>query len=545
MKRRAFLNIGLTGSALAAAAAGQGQSPVRSDPAPYPDLQPFDLEEATIADLQAAMQAGTLTAESVADKYLARIEEVDKRGPGLNAVIEINPDARGIAAALDAERRVKGPRGPLHGIPILIKDNIATRDRMSTTAGSLALENSVVPAEAFIVRKLREAGAVILGKTNLSEWANFRSSRSSSGWSGRGGQTHNPYALDRNPSGSSSGSGAAASANLCAAAVGTETDGSIVSPSSINGVVGIKPTVGLVGRSGIVPISHTQDTAGPMARTVADAAAVLSALAGVDADDEATREAAVRGVADYLKFCDPEGLRGVRLGVIRSFFGFHDRVDRLLEARLEDLKRLGAVLVDPVDFPPMGPLGDTEFEVLLYEFKADINAYLASLGPGASVRSLADIIDFNERFRDREMPYFGQETFLKAEAKGPLTEKAYVEALEKSRRLSRTEGIDAVMDKHGLDALVAPTDGPAWLTDWIDADHFTGGCSTPPAAAGYPHITVPAGYVFGLPIGLSFFGRAFSEPVLIKAAYAFEQGTRARKPPRFPATADLRIFSRP
>jgi len=541
MKRREFLNVGLAGSALAAAGVARGSTPDRAGGrGPFSDFPPLKLDETTIAELQEGLRTGAFTSHDLTEAYLRRIEEIDKGGPGLNAVIEVNPDAREIARILDEERAAKGPRGPLHGIPILIKDNIATRDRMATTAGSLALEKAPPPEDAFAVRRLREAGAVLLGKTNLSEWANFRSTRSTSGWSGRGGQTRNPYVLDRNTSGSSSGSGAAAAAGLCAAAVGTETDGSIVSPSSVNGLVGIKPTVGLVSRSGIIPISRTQDTAGPMARTVADAAAVLGALAGADSGDEATREADVRGSRDYLKFLDPEGLRGARIGVIRSFFGFHDRVDALIEARLEDMKRLGAILVDPVEFPSGRELGSAEFEVMLYEFKAGLNAYLAGLGPEAPVRTLKDLIDYNERRRGLEMPYFGQELFLQAEEKGPLTDAAYLDALKKSLRLSRTEGIDAVMDKHGLDALAAPTDGPAWLTDWINGDHFSGGCSTPAAAAGYPHVTVPAGFVFGLPVGLSFFGRAWSEPVLIRIASGFEQATKARKPPRFLARVDFR-----
>lgn len=541
MKRREFLNVGLAGSALAAAGVARGSTPARpGGRGAFPDFSPLKLDEATIAELQEGLRAGAFTSLDLTEAYLGRIEEIDRSGPGLNAVIEVNPDVREIARALDEERAAKGPRGSLHGIPILIKDNIATRDRMATTAGSLALEKALPPEDAFAVRKLREAGAVLLGKTNLSEWANFRSTRSTSGWSGRGGQTRNPYVLDRNTSGSSSGSGAAAAAGLCAAAVGTETDGSIVSPSSVNGLVGIKPTVGLVSRSGIIPISRTQDTAGPMARTVADAAAVLGALAGADPGDEATREADVRGSRDYLTFLDPDGLQGARIGVVRSFFGFHDRVDALIEARLEDMKRLGAILVDPVEFPSGRELGSAEFEVMLYEFKAGLNAYLAGLGPEAPVRTLKDLIDYNERRRGQEMPYFGQELFLQAEEKGPLTDPAYLDALKKSLRLSRTEGIDAVMDKHGLDALAAPTDGPAWLTDWINGDHFSGGCSTPAAAAGYPHVTVPAGFVFGLPVGLSFFGRAWSEPLLIRIASGFEQATRARKPPRFLATADFR-----
>jgi len=544
MKRRLFLHCGLAGSALAAgnlACRRSDQSP--SPPSPSsPAPGPFELEEATIAELRAGMESGRFTARSITDLYMARIDEIDKKGPSLNSVIEVNPEARTIADTLDAERKAGKTRGPLHGIPVLIKDNIATRDRMQTTAGSLALAGSVPPEDAFLVRRLREAGAVILGKTNLSEWANFRSSRSTSGWSGRGGQTRNPYALDRNPCGSSSGSGVAAAANLCAAAVGTETDGSIVCPSTANGIVGIKPTLGLVSRSGVVPIAHSQDTAGPMARTVADAASLLTALTGADSKDAATLDSRAPAAIDYGKFLDPNGLQGARIGVVRGFFGFHGKVDKLMEARLEDLKKLGAVLVDPVDFNKNKRIDDSEFEVLLYEFKADLNAYLAWLGPSAPVRSLKEIIDFNERFRDKEMPYFGQELFLQAEAKGPLTDKAYRDALAKNLRFTRKEGIDALMEKHKLDALLAPTGGPAWTTDLVNGDHYTGGgCSTPPAVSGYPHITAPAGFVFGLPIGLSFFGRAWSEPVLIKLAFAFEQAVKARRPPKFQPAADLSV----
>jgi amidase len=485
------------------------------------------------------MRSGRLTARSIAERYLTRIENVDKHGPSVNSVIEVNPDALSLAAELDRERKAKGPRGPLHGIPVLIKDNIATRDRMMTTAGSLALVGAQPPKEAFVVKKLREAGAVILGKTNLSEWANIRSSHSTSGWSGRGGLTRNPYALDRNPSGSSSGSAVAVSANFCALALGTETDGSIISPSGVNGIVGIKPTVGLVGGAGIIPIAHSQDTAGPMARTVTDAAILLGVLAGADADDPTTAASRGKAPADYTKFLDPSGLRGSRIGVARKFFGISDAVDKLMNQAIDEMKRQGAVMVDPADLGKMDQLGDSELLVLLYELKADLNSYLAALGPGAPVHSLHEIIEFNERNSKKEMPYFGQDLFAKAEAKGSLVEKEYLEALEMNHRLTRKEGIDALMEKFQLDALVAPSGGPAWLTDLVDGDHDTGGSSTPAAVAGYPNINVPLGFVFGLPVGISFFGRAYSEPTLIKLAYAFEQATKLRRAPQFLPTADL------
>jgi amidase len=468
------------------------------------------------------------------------MDAVDSAGPRLAAVIERNPDALAIAAALDAERRAGRVRGPLHGIPVLLKDNIDTADRMHTSAGSLALAESIAPRDAFVVARLRAAGAVLLGKTNLSEWANFRSTGSTSGWSARGGQTRNPHALDRNPCGSSSGSAAAVAAELCAVAVGTETDGSIICPSRSCGIVGIKPTVGLVSRAGIIPISRTQDTAGPMARTVADAAALLGAMAGPDPRDLATAGAAGPLAADYTAFLDRDALRGARIGVVREMFGDNPHVQRVMEESLEALRALGVELVDPVTFPTRGRFDDAEYEVLLYEFKAGIAEYLATLGASAPVKTLADLIDFNDRHRDREMPFFGQEIFLAAEAKGPLTSRAYLEALATCRRLSRDEGIDAVMTQHRLDACLAPSGGTAHLTDLVNGDHYTGtGSSTFAAVAGYPHVTVPAGDAFGLPVGLSLFGRAYSEPKLIGLAYAFEQATQQRMTPRFRVTAPI------
>jgi amidase len=414
----------------------------------------------------------------------------------------------------------------------LIKDNIDTHDRMSTTGGSLALAGSIPGHDAFLVKRLREAGAVLLGKTNLSEWANFRSTRSTSGWSGRGGQTRNPYVLDRNPSGSSSGSAVAVAANLCAVAVGTETDGSILSPSSFNGIVGMKPTLGLISRAGIIPIAHSQDTAGPMARSVRDAAILLGCLAGLDPRDVATAESRGHQQRDYTSFLAANGLRGARLGFVRKFLGIHPAADKIVETAVVEMKRLGAVVVEPVELPT-GEFSHSEEEVLLYEFKADLNAYLAGLGSQARVRSLRELIDFNEEHRDEEMAFFGQELFLKAEAKGPLSEPAYREALEKNHRLTRQEGIDAVMDQHRLDALVAPTAGPAHVTDWVYGDRDTGGSTSPAAVAGYPSITVPVGFVCGLPVGISFFGRAWSEPGLLSLAFAFEQATGIRRPPQF------------
>jgi amidase len=543
LNRRGFLKSGLTGSIASAALPALSYFNERaSEQKPAAGAESFELAETTIADLQEEMKSGRLTSRSIAEKYISRIDSVDRQGPTLRSVIELNPDAFKIAEALDSERREKGPRGPMHGIPVLIKDNIDTADRMATTAGSLALVGSKPPADAFVIRQLRQAGAVILGKTNLSEWANIRSNKSTSGWSGRGGLTKNPYALDRNPSGSSSGSAVAVSSNLCAVAVGTETDGSIVSPSSINGIVGIKPTVGLISRSGIIPISHSQDTAGPIARNVRDAAILLSAMAAHNDEYDTSKVISKTRVppgGDYTQYLDPAALKGRRIGVVRKYFGFHRDVDKVINYALEALKAQGAILVDPADISTIGQLDAAELTVLLYELKADLNRYLSELGPNAPVHSLKEIIEFNERNAEKELPYFGQELFLKAEANGPLTSKEYREALHRCAKLARKEGIDAVMDKHKLDALVAPTDGPAWLTDLIDGDHYIGGSSTAAAVAGYPSITVPAGYVHGLPVGISFFGRAWSEPVLLALAYAFEQATKHRQAPAFLPTADL------
>jgi amidase len=534
--RRRFLQASLLGGAVVVAGpvlqptfgASRGNTSAGA-----PDVPAFELDEITIGEMQDAMKSGKFSARAIAEKYFERIAAIDKSGPMVNSVIETNPDALEIAEALDKERKEKGARGPLHGIPILIKDNIATADRMQTTAGSLALIGSKPPADAFIVQRLRAAGAMILGKTNLSEWANIRSNHSISGWSGRGGQTKNPYALDRNPCGSSSGTGAGISANLAAIGIGTETDGSIVCPSSANGLAGIKPTVGLVSRSRIIPISHTQDTAGPMCRTVRDAAILLGALTGVDPDDKATAASAGKSFTDYTKFLDAGGLKGSRIGVLRKAFGFNPAVDKLMEDALDAMKKQGATLVDPVEIETSGKFGETEFLGFMYELKADLNAYLAWLGPNAPVKTLKEIIEFNEKNAAKEMPYFGQENFLKAEEKGPLTTKEYVDAIAKNHELAGKEGIDATMEKHKLDAIVAPTGGPAWLTDIVNGDSFGGGSSEFAAVAGYPNVNVVAGFSYGLPLGISFFGRAWSEPVLIRLAYAFEQATKFRKAPKF------------
>jgi len=536
LSRRAFLQYGVA----ATLAGGHRPSAISLRPAdgrqPTADKRAeFELEEITVAQLQDSMRTGARTSRSICAAYLARIAELD---PKLHAVLETNPDALTAADRLDAERKAGHVRGPLHGIPVLVKDNIATADRMMTTAGSLALVGVPAPRDAALVARLRAAGAVIIGKTNLSEWANIRSSHSISGWSGRGGQCRNPYALDRNPCGSSSGTGAAIAASFAAVGVGTETDGSIVCPSGANSLVGLKPTVGLVSRSGVIPIAHSQDTPGPMCRTVTDATILLGALAGADPTDLATATAP-SAVPDYTKALDPNGLKGARIGVVRAAFGSPEG-DRLVNAALDVLKAQGAVLVDPVEIPHMRDYGDQEFTVLLYELKADLNAYLAGLGAASRVKTLADVIAFNDAHKDTEMPYFGQESFIQAQQKGPLTDDAYVEALAHCRRLSRAEGADVAFAKDKLDALVAPTGGPAWLIDLVNGDCFTGGGNSSIAAvAGYPTITVPVGYSFGLPVGMSFIGKPWTEATLIKLAYAYEQAARPRRAPRFLPTADL------
>ncbi|MGQ0385067.1 MAG: amidase [Gammaproteobacteria bacterium] len=515
-------------AALIASCAGREQE--------APAAPGLELEEMTIAQLQQAMTAGRHTSRQLVESYLKRIEDIDRHGPALRSIIEVNPDALAIADGLDAERREQGSRGPLHGIPILLKDNIDTADRMATSAGSLALADSIAPRDAFLVERLRAAGAVIIAKTNLSEWANFRSMTSTSGWSARGGQVKNPYSLDRNPCGSSSGSGVAVAANLAAAAVGTETDGSIVCPAGANGIVGIKPTVGLVSRSGIIPISASQDTAGPMARTVADAAILLAAMTGVDPRDPATG-AAVGHPTEYAQALDAGALRGARIGVSRKgHSGYSPGVDRLLASAIEAMKSQGAEIVDPVDIPNVGKTGECELEILLYEFKDGLDRYLAGLGPAARVHTLAEVISYNEREREREMPYFGQDLFERAQKKGPLSEPDYLRHRAECRRLAGSEGIDAAIASHRLDALVAPTGAPAWPTDLVNGDHFLGGSSGLAAIAGYPNISVPMGQLFGLPVGISFFGPAWSEARLIGIAHAFEQATRHRRAPEFPAT---------
>jgi amidase len=537
---------GFVGSAVAAAATSllpAHQALANSAPpasSGITKVAPFELEEKTIAELQAGMRSGAYSARSLVEQYLGRIESLDRQGPTLRHVIETNPDALAIADGLDAERKSGRSRGPLHGIPVLVKDNIDSADRMTTTAGSLALEGSRPLRDAFVVERLRAAGAIILGKTNLSEWANFRSSHSSSGWSARGGQGRNPYATDRTPSGSSSGSGGGTAASYCTVAVGTETDGSVTSPAAACSLVGMKPTIGLVSRSGIVPIAHSQDTAGPMARTVTDAAILLSALAGPDPRDAATTSRRGGSGVDYTRFLDASGLRGARIGVARKrYTGYSTHADAAFEHALRAMSGLGAVIVDPADLATAGQFDDAEYEVLLYEFKADLQSYLRGLPAGARVRTLDDLIAFNRAHATAEMPYFKQEIFEQAAKKGDISSPAYRKALAKCRDLSRTKGLDATFAKHRLDALVAPTQGPPALIDLVNGDPSGASSTSPCAVAGYPAITVPMGYAFGLPLGITFMGLAWSEPALFKYAYAFEQATKVRRAPRFLATADL------
>lgn len=534
LSRREALRLAAFAGGGAWAGCGRAQQDSAAvDGKPASQVPDFEFDEITVDRLREGIESGEYTALSIAEKYLARIDQLDKKGPAVNAIIEINPDALSIAAELDRERQAKGPRGPLHGIPMVLKDNLDTGDRMQTTAGSLALEGSIAPRDSFVAECLRAAGAVILAKANLSEWANFRGRDSVSGWSARGGLTRNPYALDRNACGSSSGSAVAVSANLCPLAIGTETNGSVVCPSSINGVVGIKPTVGLVSRSGIIPISHNQDTAGPMARTVRDAALLLGALTGIDPRDKATEASEGRLHADYTQFLDSDGLRGARIGVWRAAMGFSRRVDELIGEALLAMKDRGAELIDPIELPPRSAYGDAPREVLLHEFKAGLNAYLAGLNQNVKVRNLSDVIAFNEQHADEELRHFGQEILIAANQRGGLDSQPYQDALQKARRLSRTEGIDRAMSEYNLDAIVASSTGPAWVTDLVHGDRSSHGSASPAAIAGYPHITVPAGFIRGLPVGISFFGARFSEPLLLKLAYAFEQASRLRRPPRF------------
>ncbi len=539
--RRTFLEAGIAGGLIAAGSgtlAHGGIASANQNVTPLPCTD-FELDEATLDELGAAQKTGRETARSLAEKYLARIAAIDQAGPQLKSVIETNPDALAIADGLDRERKTRGPRGPLHGIPVLIKDNIATADKMETTSGSLALVGARPQNDSFVAKQLRAAGAVIIGKTNLSEWANIRCTYSTSGWSGRGGLTKNPYALDRNPCGSSSGSGVAVAANLCAAAVGTETDGSVVCPSSVCGIVGVKPTVGLIGRTGIIPISHSQDTAGPMTRTVRDAAILLSVLAGADPDDSITATGADHRVTDYTTSLDAKGLKNAKIGVARNYFDFHEGVEAVMTAALDVMKQCGATLIDTEDLAVIDDASEPETTVLEYELKTDMAAYLAWAGPNSKMKSLQDLIDFNIANREREMPFFGQDFFENSVERGPLTDYAYIEALAKCRRLTRTEGIDALMEKHELDAIVAPTMGPACSTDLVNGDRWLGGSTSAAAVSGYPSITVPGGHIFGLPLGISFIGRPWTELTLLKLAYAFEQATKFRKPPEFLPTIRL------
>ena len=502
-------------------------------------LAPFELDETTIDALSSAMQRGAYSARRLVELYLERIEQTNRQGPDLRAVIETDPDALAAAEALDRERKEKGARGPLHGIPILIKDNIDVAGRTHTSAGSLALADWTPSEDAFQIQRLRAAGAVILGKANLSEWAFWRASRGVSGWSARGGQARNPYALDRTPSGSSGGSGVGASGNLCAAAVGSDTGGSIIYPASANGIVGIRPTLGLISRSGVIPVSETHDTTGPMARTVRDAAILLGALTGVDPNDKASQASAGKAYTDYTRFLQPGSLRGARLVVAREYFGVHEGTDRVLEASLDLLRKEGAILLDQTDRLGSHAYAADMLEVFSYDFKPNLNAYLSRLPEKFPVRSLADLIAFNKEHREQEMPYFGQDLLEQSQEKGPRTEKRYRDARARSLRLARTEGIDYVLAKHQAQAIVAPTLTPAALIDWVTGDGFSSACTIPACVAGYPHVTVPAGFFRGLPIGISFFGTAWSEPVLLKLAYSFEQVSKARRKPAFAPTVSF------
>ncbi len=541
MDRRKFLGYSAVGSASLlsgqmVSAETQEKCPTRSQ---FVD-EGFALHEATITELQQGMASGMLTARSITELYLRRIGVLNRQGPELHAIIETNPEALTIADRLDAERRVSGARGPLHGIPVAIKDNIDTHDQMTTTAGSLALEGSIPPRDSYVAQKLREAGAIILAKANMSEWAYWRGFKASSGWSARGGQCRNPYALNRTPCGSSSGSGVAASANLVALAIGTETGGSIMCPASINGVVGIKPSVGLWSRSGIIPISHSQDTAGPMARTLSDAAALLGAITGVDPRDEATFASDSNYHSDYTQFLDPNGLRGARIGVARNFPGFDKRVLAAFDRAVEDMKAAGVEVIDPANIPSLdntNAFSAMQMRMLNVEFKANINKYFESLGPNAPIRSLSELITFNKKNRNLEMPFFGQELLLASQQAGSLTDPEYLEDVRTLQHQARNEGIDAVINAHRLDAIVAPTRDPAWVIDHIMGDNLSGGTSAGLAAiAGYPDISIPMGFVSGLPIGVSFFGVRWSEPTLLKVAYGYEQATNHRQAPGFMAT---------
>ena len=531
MKRRSFLkNTTATEALLSVNACNsqvdEGQSTV--------DIHDeFTLKERTISELTAAYQKGTLTCEQVARLYLKRIKTIDEQGPALNSVIEINPDATTIARKLDVELQNGTKRGPLHGIPIMLKDNVDTAGKMMTTAGSLALEGNFAKENSWVAQQLEEAGALIIGKTNLSEWANFRSTRSSSGWSGRGGQTRNPYILDRNPCGSSSGSGVAVSANMCVGAIGTETNGSIACPSSINGIVGIKPTVGLVSRSGIVPIAHSHDTAGPMTRTIADAATILGAITGKDEKDPYTKKREGKSFSDYTQFINGGSLDGKRIGLAMQFSGFHSGVDLLIQQAVDDLKHLGATVVEMDKDDLNGKSGKDAYTVLLYEFKHDLNKYLEACNSSIKVRSLKDLIKFNEDHSEAEMPFFGQEILIAAQERGDLNSEEYRSALENVLKSNGPDGIDRVLDKYSLDVIIAPTGSPSWPIDVINGDHFIGGSSSPAARSGYPNITVPMGYIHCLPVGISFFAEAFSEPKIINIAYLYEQATKHRKPPGF------------